>query len=152
MAENILFVTGIEPTNSRAKNLPASEPSAHAARISHQRRKATTGASVIKPRCAWNTNKPKGSKSGISSGHLYQSIRSEDDLAYPTMFADDDLFSNQYPGLTLGIYDEDEGTGHWAMNNGNRRRYSRDSSRLAKSPPITNQVSSEVSVTFDQVY
>lgn len=147
MAGNVLFVTGIEPANSRAKNLLASERRAHAARVSHQRRKATKTAASRKPHCVWSTNKSRTCQPDYHAGLAYQSAWLEAD--FPQSYGHS---SNQYFPFAFEVDDEAVDSTQWTATGIGGRRNSRSPSRLAKHPPVFKQMQSEISVIFEHTY
>lgn len=147
MSQNVMFVTGIEPANSRAKNLLASERRAHAARISHERRKAKKTAALRKPHCIWSPNKSRTCQPDHYPGYLYPSVGPETDFAQGHSH-----FGNQHPSTVPKDHDEAGDTDQWTAIGTDGRRSLRSPSRLAKHPPVLKQMQSDVSAIFDQTY
>lgn len=139
MAEAILWTNFVDPTSSRDKNLLAAERRAHAARISHQRRKAAKEAA------ARRTPQVK-----VDNGLRF--VDSNGDADHTTSQSNDDLVSVEYPTVILSYSKDDEDAIRQLIEHNKESQDDEHDSDSDGSPLQLTHVPDELSAIFEQPY
>lgn len=139
MAQDVMWMSGVEPASIRDKNLLASQRRAHAAKISHQRRKAAKDAA-----------EKKAAKNHVTN--VFHFVGPDGETIYSNIGPRHDIVNIQYPTTTVTHSEEDQDAIQQIIKGSKENRGLQDWSDLVVSPPMATQVQDEVSVVFEQPY